>query len=99
MKIDFDFDKAGRQFGVGRDTNGDSTSCSSRSTAMFGALREMAVATKDAMYGLADKPTLYSPSEKHSSLEFWCCRERMTWLSACETLRCRKHANRLAGSY
>ena len=72
MKIDFDFDKVKTaEFGVGRDTDGDSSFVLIPVDGdVQGALREMAVATKDAMYGLADKPTLYSPSEKHSSLEY-----------------------------
>ncbi len=72
MKLRFDFENLRTtEFGIGREDGlGTSFSLVPVDRGVQAALREMAVATRDAMVELAAQPLRYEPSEKHDSVEY-----------------------------
>lgn len=72
MNLEFDLGSVKlAEFGVGRDDgSGPVFVAVSVDEDVQGALREMAVATRDAMLRDSAHPAQYSPSEKHASIEY-----------------------------
>ena len=72
MKLDFDIgDVTVTEFGVGRDDGDERTfHLMTVDSDVQCALREMAIATSEAMRNLTDAPSQYEPSEKHAGVEY-----------------------------
>lgn len=71
MKSAFDFDNVKTiEFGIGRDDRGTRAYCFVPTDKdIQSALREMALATWEKIYGSDEAPAVYDPSEKYASVE------------------------------